>query len=236
MDRISIDMNELTLHQKHVGYLELILGPMFSGKTSQIIDLYKKYHFCDIPVIVVNHGEDTRYDMKKLSNHDKVMIECFQCTSLEDMIRENMDLLVKKFAVVLINEGQFFEDLYDSVNFLVNKLNKHVFVAGLDGDFRAKKFGQILDLIPLCDKVEKCHSICASCKDGTPAIFTERISKHETAQKIIGVDSYQPLCRKCYMENNIIEQSIYLPHDLKRGISKSFDHTSESSGFVSRSL
>ena len=148
-------MSELTLHQKNVGYLELILGPMFSGKTSQIIDLYRKYHFCEIPVIVVNHGEDTRYDAKKLSNHDKIMIECFQCMHLKDMIHEKIALLSQDFVVVLINEGQFFEDLYDSVNFLVNKLNKHVFVAGLDGDFRAEKFGQMLDLIPLCDKVEK---------------------------------------------------------------------------------
>jgi thymidine kinase len=98
--------------------------------------------------------------------------------------------------VILINEGQFFPDLYDFVNELL-KADKKVYVCGLDGDFERKKFGNILDLIPLCDKVRKLTSLCSICKDGTPAIFSMRLTE-EKEQTIVGSDNYIPVCRKCY--------------------------------------
>ena len=98
--------------------------------------------------------------------------------------------------VILINEGQFFEDLYDVVIDML-RFNKRVYVCGLDSDFERKKFGQILDLIPLCDKVNKLTSLCSQCKDGTPGIFSMRLT-NETEQTIVGSDSYIPVCRKCY--------------------------------------
>jgi thymidine kinase len=101
-------------------------------------------------------------------------------------------------VVVLINEGQFFPDLCESVKRLVNLYKSHVYVCGLDGDFQREKFGQLLDLIPLSDKVDKLTSLCVQCKNGTRAIFSHRIT-NETDQKLIGSsESYIPLCRKCY--------------------------------------
>ena len=98
--------------------------------------------------------------------------------------------------VVLINEAQFFPDLEDNVKLML-KEKKQVYVAGLDGDFEQKKFGQILELIPLCDKFTKFTSLCAMCKNGTPAIFSKRLTK-EKEQMIIGSDNYLPVCRSCY--------------------------------------
>jgi thymidine kinase len=96
----------------------------------------------------------------------------------------------------LINEGQFFDDLYDCVIDML-KENKQVYIAGLDGDFERKKFGQILDLIPHCDEVTKLTSLCSICKNGKPGIFSLRLSR-ETKQTVVGSDNYIPVCRNCY--------------------------------------
>ena len=198
------------------GYLQITFGPMFSGKTSRLIDLYKQYTYCNIPVIVINHADDNRYDNVLLSNHDDVKINCHKFLKISDFISNHYNILNNENLVILINEGQFFEDLYDNVEYLVNDLKKCVYVCGLDGDYKRNKFGSILDLIPICDKVSKLHSICSSCKDGTSAIFTHRIS-NDTQQKLIGTHTYQPLCRSCYnLKNNlesIFKLSIEIPED-----------------------
>ena len=176
-----------------LSYLELIIGPMFSGKTSRLIEIYKQCKFCNIPTLVINHSIDTRYDQYLLSNHDKVMIPCIQTTQLTTLIN-NQEF--KKAEVILINEGQFFDDLYDCTELWL-KENKKIYISGLDGDFERKKFGQIIDLIPLCDKVTKMTSLCSICKNGTPGIFSKRITK-EKEQTMVGSDNYLPVCRYCY--------------------------------------
>ena len=76
------------------------------------------------------------------------------------------------------------------------KQNKKVYIAGLDGDFQQKKFGTILDLIPLCDKVTKLSSLCSLCKNGEAGIFSMRLTQ-EKEQMLIGSENYIPVCRKC---------------------------------------
>ena len=197
----------MTDSKNSVSYLELIIGPMFSSKTSKILEIYKQCNFCNIPVIIINHSIDTRYHESMVSTHDKIMAPCIQTTKLNDVwdykdldshFNENSDRHIKLRTsdVILINEGQFFEDLYEVVVDML-KFNKRVYICGLDSDFERKKFGQILDLIPLCDKVTKLTALCSICKDGTPGIFSLRLSK-ETQQMLIGSDNYLPVCRKCF--------------------------------------
>ena len=181
--------------ENNESYLDLIIGPMFSGKTSRLIDIYKQCKFCNIPVVVINHSSDTRYDELLLSNHDRVMIPCVQTNNLMATYEQ-----LKDSKVYLINEGQFFDDLYIYVEHLLKNSNK-VYVCGLDGDFQRKKFGQILDLIPLCDKVTKLTSLCSICKNGTPGIFSMRLTV-ETCQTLVGSDNYIPVCRNCYETKN----------------------------------
>ena len=178
------------------GYLEIILGPMYSGKTSRLVEIYKQCKLCNIPVAVINHSIDTRYDSGDLlSTHDKIKIPCIKTTNLFD-IYENEDVYFSK--VILINEGQFFPDLYHFVEDMISNINKKkVYICGLDGDFKRQKFGEILDLIPLCDKVTKLTSLCSICKNGAPGIFSKRITL-ETEQTVVGSDNYIPVCRKCY--------------------------------------
>lgn len=176
------------------GYLELIIGPMFSGKTSKLLEIYKQCIFCHIPVVAINHSLDKRYDETMLSTHDKIMIPCLQVDKLRDIYNQ-----LEKVDVVLINEGQFFQDLKEVVLDLL-KRNKKIYIAGLDGDFERKKFGEILDLIPLCDKVTKLTSLCSQCKNGTSAIFSMRLST-EKQQTLVGSSNYIPVCRKCFIEH-----------------------------------
>ena len=177
------------------GYLELILGPMFSGKTSKLIEVYKQCMFCNISVAVINYAGDTRYSNTMLSTHDMKMIPCMRGSSICEIVIEER-ARIDASDVILINEGQFFEDLYDVVVDML-KCGKKVYVCGLDGDFERKKFGQILDLIPLCDKVDKLTSLCTLCKNGTRGIFSMRLTQ-ETEQTVVGSDNYIPVCRKCY--------------------------------------
>jgi thymidine kinase len=176
-------------------YLEVFVGPMFSGKTSRIVEIYKQCLFCNIPVIVINHSIDNRYDSNLLATHDKVMIPCVKTSKLMDLA-ESLEKELLTTNVILINEGQFFPDLYD---FVVSMLaqNKKIYVCGLDGDYQRNKFGQILDIIPLCDKVVKLTSLCGICKNGTRGIFSKRISS-EKEQTVVGNDNYIPVCRNCY--------------------------------------
>jgi len=188
-------------------YLELIIGPMYSKKSSRLVEIYNQCKFCNISVAVINHSIDIRYDEKLMTTHDQIKIPCIQTTKLIDVwdykdidshFNENSDRHIKlRFAdVILINEGQFFEDLYEVVVDML-KSNKRVYICGLDSDFERKKFGQILDLIPLCDKVNKLTSLCSQCKDGTPGIFSMRLTS-EKQQTLVGSDNYIPVCRKCY--------------------------------------
>jgi len=189
------------------GYLELFIGPMFSGKTSKLLEIYKQCTFCSIPVAVINHSADTRYHESMLSSHDKVMIPCIQTVNLknvwdnqsvekpfDDLSAHHIKLRCAK--VILINEGQFFEDLLPCVQEML-KEKKSVYIGGLDGDFERKKFGDILDLVPLCDKVTKLTSLCSVCRNGTPGLFSKRITE-EKQQMLIGSSNYVPVCRNCY--------------------------------------
>jgi thymidine kinase len=198
------------------GYLEIILGGMYAGKTSRLVEIYKQCKFCNIPVVVINHSIDTRYDTDVedvLSTHDKVKIPCIKTEKLFDVwyrnkildkdhenIRKIKDMFeLGTSEVILINEGQFFPDLEEFVKKLLDD-GKKIYVCGLDGDFERKKFGQILDLIPLCDKVTKLTSLCSICKNGTPGIFSKRITT-EKEQTVVGSDNYIPVCRTCYQVN-----------------------------------
>jgi thymidine kinase len=181
-------------------YLELIVGPMFSGKTSRLVEIYNQCTFCDMSVSVINHSNDNRYDDKLLSTHDKIKIPCVKTNKLSDVWSEEVDNKINDSKVILINEGQFFDDLYEVVDKMLKK-NKKVYVCGLDGDFERKKFGKMLDLVPLCDKILKLTSLCSSCKDGTKGIFSMRTT-NEKEQTVVGFDNYIPVCRKCYDKNN----------------------------------
>ena len=179
------------------GYLELILGSMFSGKTSKLQEIYRQYKFCNSNIVVINYAGDTRYSDTMLSTHDKHMIPCIKSTTIQEVLDKHAEL-IKSSSVIIINEGQFFNDI-EIVKNLVDNENKRIYICGLDGDFERNPIGNLLNLIPYCDNVYKIHSLCSSCKDGTRGIFTFRLS-NETEQVVIGSDNYIPVCRNCFIK------------------------------------
>jgi len=188
------------MERQEVGYLSICFGCMFSGKTSWLLQQYKKYSYIGKKICVINYADDKRYDDKMLSTHDKQMIPCIQTYSLE-----SVRSILQENDVILINEGQFFKDLHLIVSELVDQ-NKIVHIAALDGDFKRNVFGDVLKLLPLCDDYKKVHALCANCKDGTQAAFSFRVTS-ENEQISIGSDNYKPLCRRCYRDLSIVSNT-----------------------------
>lgn len=179
------------------GYLELAIGPMFSGKTTWLTNLHKQCTYCNMRVVVVNFAGDTRYASVQdalLSTHDRTMIPCIMCSTIEELETQHAEE-VAAADVLLVNEGQFFADIMRILSQV--DAGKRVYICGLDGDFEKKRIGAFLDLIPHCDKVRKLTSLCSLCRNGKEAIFSFRTTS-EMDQIVIGSDNYIPLCRACY--------------------------------------
>jgi thymidine kinase len=188
-----------------MGYLKVILGSMFAGKTTELIKEYKRHSSCGYKCLFINHVIDDRYvtEKNKTSTHDKVIVNSLNVgDNLLDFFNKDCPTyyLMSQYNVIFINEGQFFKDLYDFVDLIVNSKNKKVFVCGLDGDFKRKTIGSILNIIPLCDDVIKIKAICCDCKTND-GIFTHRLTD-EKKQLVVGSKNYVSLCRKCYNKKN----------------------------------
>ena len=187
-----------------LGYMEVIIGPMFSGKTSRLIEIYKE-HMDEYNVTVINHKSDDRYtkDSDKMYTHDGLNIPCVYTETLSELSDNKPTTSTK---VILINEGNFFPDLVPYVLKQVEQKNNIVYVAGLDGDFQRHKFGTMLDLIPYADKVTKLSGKCNSCT--RKALFSYRVDQTNKEQQLVGTDEYLPLCRQCYL-NITVDESEY---------------------------
>ncbi|VBB18875.1 thymidine kinase [Yasminevirus sp. GU-2018] len=184
------------------GYLKIVIGCMFSGKTTYIIRECKKWQSIGKHVLMINYALDRRYsDADKVVSHDKYSVDCI----MVDKFTPDLTKKVEDYDVVLINEGQFFNDLNQNVRRWCDDMKKIVVVSGLDGNYLRGKFGEILDLIPDCDELIKLKALCSMCKDGTEAPFTWKIKDNPTNTSVvvdIGTDKYVPLCRKHYNREN----------------------------------
>lgn len=175
------------------GVLHMIFGPMFSGKSTEGIKRIRKYAvvYGDELTLSVKYSGDNRYtEDAKVSTHDRTTLPAISCTKLEELGEE-----WKKYRVIFIDEGQFFEDIKQ---FVLHALKNQIIiiVAGLDGDYKKDPFpNDWLSLIPYASHVKKLKAIC---KCGNAAAFTTRMSS-ETEQTVIGgSDKYEARCNKCW--------------------------------------
>jgi thymidine kinase len=171
--------------------LEIITGNMFSGKTSELIRRLKRYRLLYDRVVVVNSVKDTRNNHDVLHTHDGVTFECIKVDHLSAC------LLSEEFCdsdVVAIDEAQFFSNLKDFVGMCLF-LKKKVLLAGLDADYKQEKFGEIIDCIPMADKVTKLSALCVRCRDGTKGPFTRRLVDTSEVELVGGNESYEAVCR-----------------------------------------
>jgi len=189
----------------NAGYLEITLAPMFGGKTSYLLRQLGQWVDLNWDVLYINHTLDDRTEgtVSTHSSHSKLSphIKAIKTASLATVD-------VSRVRVIGIDEAQFYTDLVSVVTEWVEKLGKIVYIVGLDGDYKRRKFGSILDLIPMAENVHKLAAVCAEClkeiNGSTPvplptAAFTHRIPASEE-QIVIGAGNlYQPLCRKHYL-------------------------------------
>ena len=181
------------------GSINLIIGCMFSGKSTETIRLIRRYNnIKGKKILVINNAMDNRYGDSVISSHDKVQLDCISLSNLSDI--KNKEEYIKS-DVVFIEEGQFFKDLFDFVTNAADIDKKNVFVTGLDGDYKRDTFGDICRLIPHAENVTKLKALCAKCQDGTLATFTKRIVQNSKVELIGNDNIYLPVCRFHYLEN-----------------------------------
>jgi len=186
--------------------LELIIGPMFAGKTSVLQSIHRRWKSLGFICIAYKPQIDIRYNADSITSHDQIHTSATSISYLMDCLKTEE---YKSANLILIEEAQFFPDLFEFVMVSVEENKKQVVVAGLDGDRYRMPFGQILNLIPYADRIQKLTAFCKLCGDGTPAIFSFCSSKKED-QIIVGAsEKYQAVCRKHYLflENVFREHS-----------------------------
>jgi len=183
------------------GKLNIYIGCMFSGKSSEIIKECRRRLVIKQKVLGINYFNDNRYsDAEYIVNHNCEKIECIKVDKLSSIPEQT--ILNNDF--IFIDEGQFYTDLVEYVTKWTDVYKKSVYVFGLDGDFQRQPFGQILNLIPYADNVVKLKALCCYCKDGAEGIFTHRIT-NSNQQVLIGVHDYVPVCRKHFNDLNNIK-------------------------------
>ena len=177
--------------------LDIVLGPMWAGKSSYILGKIRRYRAIGWNVLVVVNPLDNRYGTHVVSSHDHDQTPALALSDLESLYTDERYLNAN---LIIIEEAQFFKNLYTFVSKAVDCDGKDVVCVGLDGDAERKPFGEILSLIPICDNVEKIKSLCSDCKDGTPALFSYRVADIQEQVAVGAEDLYKPLCRKHYLE------------------------------------
>jgi thymidine kinase len=176
---------------KRRGWIEVITGSMFSGKTEELIRRLKRARIARQKVEIFKPRIEVRYSKEDVVSHDENSIQGTPVDSASDIL-----LLVGGVEVVGIDEAQFFDDgLVDVCNQLAYG-GVRVIVAGLDMDFRGMPFGPIPKLLAIAEYVTKVHAICVRC--GSLAQFTHRLSEEDKLIVLGVTDLYEPLCRTCY--------------------------------------
>lgn len=173
------------------GWIEVICGSMFSGKTEELIRRLNRARFAKQKVEIFKPSVDTRYHEEMVVSHDEKAIH-----STPVPASSNILLLANEVDVVGIDEAQFFDmELVNVCNQLANS-GIRVVVAGLDMDYLGKPFGPIPALLSIAEYVTKVHAICMNC--GDLANHSHRMSKDDSLIFLGEQESYQPLCRSCY--------------------------------------
>lgn len=170
--------------------IQLIIGPMFSGKTTELLRYAKIAKSISLKVLVVNHAFDTRCK-SEIQTHDGVQLNAIKSKTLNDIDPSQYD-------VVCIDEGQFFNDLKD---FIIKneRCNTKLYISALDGDFARNPFGKILDIIPLVQNVKKLKAMCTICCNGVKASFTKRKSNSTEVISVGASGEYMAVCREHYL-------------------------------------
>jgi thymidine kinase len=184
-------INEPSLAPREFGWIEVVCGGMFSGKTEELIRRAKRAHIAGQQVVVVKPALDKRYSETEVVSHNENALPSILVDTADQIV-----LLTANAKVVCIDEAQFFDErVVDVANSLAND-GKRVIVAGLDMDFEGQPFGPMPYLLAISEYVTKLHAICA--ESGTMAHYSQRVVEKE-GQVLVGeYDAYEPRARHCF--------------------------------------
>lgn len=185
-------LEQFTEENTQQGWIEVICGSMFSGKTEELIRRLKRAAFAKQTILLFKPRIDDRYATEAVVSHQGQTWQAVQVDSATQVL-ENW----RNEQIVAIDEVQFFDEAIVAVcNELANK-GVRVIVAGLDMDFKGLPFGPMPQMMAIAEYVSKVHAICVSC--GKLAQFSHR-TVAQTEQVLVGaVEKYKPLCRTCYL-------------------------------------
>lgn len=180
------------------GWIEVICGSMFSGKTEELIRRLKRAKIANQRVEIFKPKIDTRYDDRKVVSHDENYILATPIAHSSELLK-----LTDGVSVVGVDEAQFFdEDLTEVVqNLALN--GKRIIVAGLDMDFKGRPFGPIPQVLAVAEYITKVHAICGHC--GNLATHSYRLSANADTVVLGEKDKYEPRCRTCFAMGNILD-------------------------------
>ena len=180
------------------GWIEVICGSMFSGKTEELIRRMRRAQFAQQDLIIYKPKFDNRYSAEEVVTHRGERIPALVVDNSEELLGN-----WKGQKVVGIDEVQFFDKGIVEACLELSKKGVRVICAGLDMDFSGKPFGAVPDLLAVAEYVTKVHAICVSC--GALAQFSHRLV-HEKDQLLLGEKNhYEPLCRKCFNDKTTHE-------------------------------
>jgi thymidine kinase len=175
------------------GWIEVICGSMFSGKTEELIRRLKRVHIANLRVRIFKPSVDTRFHTEDIVSHDEQSIRSTPVTH-----SSQIEALSRDVDVVGVDEAQFFDaEIIKVCETLANR-GLRVIVAGLDMDYSGKPFGPMPDLLSLADYVTKLHAICMRC--GSIAQYSYRKSADEGQLMLGEKELYEPRCRKCFQQ------------------------------------
>jgi len=173
------------------GWIEVVCGSMFSGKTEELIRRLKRAEFASQKILLVKPQIDDRYHKKNVVSHQGTSFEAVTVKSSVEILD-----IWKKEKIVAIDEAQFFDDGLVSICNQLAKKGVRVIIAGLDMDFKGVPFGPMPQLLSIAEYVTKVHAICVSC--GNLAQFSHRTVEDKEQVLVGAVEEYKPLCRACY--------------------------------------
>ncbi len=190
------------------GWIEVICGSMFSGKTEELIRRLKRAKIANQRVEIFKPKIDTRYDERKVVSHDENYILATPIAHSSELMN-----LTDGVSVVGVDEAQFFdEDLTEVVqNLALN--GKRIIVAGLDMDFKGRPFGPIPQVLAVAEYITKVHAICSHC--GNLATHSYRLSANADTVVLGEKDKYEPRCRTCFAMGNILDFNQKMKEELK---------------------
>lgn len=183
------------LKGEHRGWIEVICGSMFSGKTEELIRRLKRARIANLKVEIFKPAIDTRYDAQNIVSHDEKFI---QSTPVANSM--NILLLTDDVDVVGIDEAQFFDPGIVDVCEKIAKRGTRVIIAGLDMDYRGKPFGPMPDLLAVAEYITKVHAICMQC--GNIASHSFRKINSDSQILLGEKNEYEPRCRSCFLKES----------------------------------